>query len=132
MKLISYDTTTSPTKFPVHDYYSRTISKLKPKIRIIHITAPEIIKTDVESFRALVQKLTGKPADHGDDASQVFPANPEENAGGALQDKRTMKEEIEEIYEGNNPNAFLSYYAGVDMFFQDTNEFPLISNQSIW
>ncbi|KAK7392801.1 hypothetical protein VNO78_21249 [Psophocarpus tetragonolobus] len=36
--------------------------KTKPKIRIIHIFAPEIIKTDVENFRELVQKLTGKPS----------------------------------------------------------------------
>lgn len=41
---------------------SQTISKTKPKIRIIHIFAPEIIKTDVENFRELVQKLTGKPS----------------------------------------------------------------------
>ncbi|XP_057732068.1 VQ motif-containing protein 25-like [Arachis stenosperma] len=42
---------------------SHTICKAnyKPKIRIIHIYAPEIIKTDVENFRELVQKLTGKP-----------------------------------------------------------------------
>ncbi|XP_010554871.1 PREDICTED: VQ motif-containing protein 17-like [Tarenaya hassleriana] len=42
---------------------SRTISKSKPKIRIIHIFAPEIIKTDVANFRELVQRLTGKPDD---------------------------------------------------------------------
>jgi hypothetical protein len=32
----------------------------RPKIKIIHITAPEIIKTDVANFRDLVQRLTGK------------------------------------------------------------------------
>lgn len=41
---------------------SHRISKTKPKIRIIHIFAPEIIKTDAENFRELVQKLTGKPS----------------------------------------------------------------------
>lgn len=41
------------------------ISKGKPKIRIIHIYAPEIIKTDAENFRELVQRLTGKPEDEG-------------------------------------------------------------------
>nr|ACG27674.1 VQ motif family protein [Zea mays] len=34
----------------------------RPKIKIIHIIAPEIIKTDVAHFRDLVQRLTGKPA----------------------------------------------------------------------
>ncbi|GAU50169.1 hypothetical protein TSUD_282480 [Trifolium subterraneum] len=43
---------------------SQMISKVKPKIRIIHIYAPEIIKTDAENFRELVQRLTGKPEDH--------------------------------------------------------------------
>ncbi|MED6198663.1 hypothetical protein PIB30_068611 [Stylosanthes scabra] len=42
---------------------SYVISKLKPKIRIIHIYAPEIIKTDAANFRELVQRLTGKPED---------------------------------------------------------------------
>ncbi|XP_076901886.1 VQ motif-containing protein 25-like [Bidens hawaiensis] len=42
---------------------SQIISKIKPKIRIIHIFAPEIIKTDVENFRELVQSLTGKPTE---------------------------------------------------------------------
>ena len=41
---------------------SQTISKTKPKIRIIHIFAPQIIKTDVENFRELVQMKTGKPS----------------------------------------------------------------------
>ncbi|KAI4378471.1 hypothetical protein MLD38_015948 [Melastoma candidum] len=36
----------------------------KPKIRIIHIFAPEIIKTDTANFRDLVQRLTGKQPDH--------------------------------------------------------------------
>ncbi|XP_030525939.1 VQ motif-containing protein 17 [Rhodamnia argentea] len=40
---------------------SRSIAKVKPKIRIIHIFAPEIIKTDTANFRGLVQRLTGKP-----------------------------------------------------------------------
>ncbi|KAM7265685.1 hypothetical protein ACFE04_003368 [Oxalis oulophora] len=40
---------------------SQMITKPKPKIRIIHIFAPEIIKTDVANFRELVQRLTGKP-----------------------------------------------------------------------
>lgn len=43
---------------------SQIISKVKPKIRIIHIFAPEIIKTDVANFRELVQRLTGKPTDN--------------------------------------------------------------------
>ncbi|KAG1327235.1 VQ motif-containing protein 17-like [Cocos nucifera] len=44
----------------MHDN-SHAITKLKPKIRIVHIFAPEIIKTEPANFRELVQRLTGKP-----------------------------------------------------------------------
>ncbi|XP_054813480.1 VQ motif-containing protein 25-like [Prosopis cineraria] len=43
------------------------ISKLKPKIRVIHVDAPRIIQTDAANFRDLVQRLTGKPEDDDDD-----------------------------------------------------------------
>ncbi|KAG4382030.1 hypothetical protein JHK82_043914 [Glycine max] len=43
------------------DKDSHVISKTKPKIRIIHVYAPEIIKTDAANFKELVQRLTGKP-----------------------------------------------------------------------
>ncbi|CAN8318420.1 unnamed protein product [Cochlearia groenlandica] len=45
---------------------SQIITKIKPKIRIIHIFAPEIIKADVKNFRSLVQSLTGKPPPPGE------------------------------------------------------------------
>ncbi|MED6171106.1 hypothetical protein PIB30_037583 [Stylosanthes scabra] len=45
----------------LHEDSHKICKTNKPKIRIIHIYAPEIIKTDVENFRELVQKLTGKP-----------------------------------------------------------------------
>ncbi|KAJ9174401.1 hypothetical protein P3X46_013048 [Hevea brasiliensis] len=54
--------TSAPSKLAMHRD-SHVISKFKPKVRIIHIFAPEIIKTDVENFRELVQRLTGKPGD---------------------------------------------------------------------
>ncbi|XP_076899751.1 VQ motif-containing protein 17-like [Bidens hawaiensis] len=60
--LISKKHRCSPATKPLTMHQdSRTISKIKPKIRIIHIFAPEIIKTDVTNFWELVQRLTGKP-----------------------------------------------------------------------
>ncbi|KAB2608107.1 hypothetical protein D8674_011275 [Pyrus ussuriensis x Pyrus communis] len=53
------------SNFPAIHRDSQIISKFKPKIRIIHIFAPEIIKTDVANFRELVQRLTGKPSENG-------------------------------------------------------------------
>ncbi|KAH7660364.1 VQ domain-containing protein [Dioscorea alata] len=52
----------SKMKVGMHLQGSHTILKVKPKIRIVHIFAPEIIKTDAANFRELVQKLTGKPS----------------------------------------------------------------------
>lgn len=49
---------------------SHAIAKAPPrKIRIVHILAPEIIKTEARHFRELVQRLTGKPAPNGSDAA---------------------------------------------------------------
>nr|GMC82430.1 VQ motif-containing protein 25-like [Ipomoea batatas] len=36
--------------------------KAKPKIRIVHMIPPEVIKTSVHDFCEIVQRLTGKPA----------------------------------------------------------------------
>ncbi|KAK2637161.1 hypothetical protein Ddye_031953 [Dipteronia dyeriana] len=52
----------TPSKVLSMHNNSHLRSKFKPKIRIVHIFAPEIIKTDAENFRELVQRLTGKPA----------------------------------------------------------------------
>nr|XP_033514768.1 VQ motif-containing protein 25-like isoform X2 [Nicotiana tomentosiformis] len=59
----SYLSIKSPSSVLGMNKNSQTISKMKPKIRIIHIFAPEIIKTDVANFRELVQRLTGKPSE---------------------------------------------------------------------
>ncbi|KAL3755408.1 hypothetical protein ACJRO7_002456 [Eucalyptus globulus] len=60
----AYTPNPSPSRVAMHKH-SRAISKAngKPKVRIVHIFAPEIIKTDVENFRELVQRLTGKPSE---------------------------------------------------------------------
>uniref|UniRef100_A0ACD5WKE8 Uncharacterized protein n=1 Tax=Avena sativa TaxID=4498 RepID=A0ACD5WKE8_AVESA len=55
---------------------SRTTTT-RPAIRIIHIVAPEIIKTDTANFRGLVQRLTGRqhqqpPAVVEDDGSKAM------------------------------------------------------------
>ncbi|KAL1567290.1 hypothetical protein AAHA92_02783 [Salvia divinorum] len=83
---------------------SRTICKEKPKIRIIHIVAPEIIKTDTENFRSLVQRLTGKSS-----GSLKKGKN-----NSSLQKKKKKK-------ASDNPNAFLSFMHGVNV-----TGFPLL------
>lgn len=140
MKPNSFDTTLVRPKLVVHDY-SRTISKLKPKIRIIHIVEPEIIKTDIENFQELVQRLTGKPVERkgstkGKNASSLilqpkpYCIKPGSAGVPMLQDTQRMKKEIEEIYDTQNQNGFLSFWGDVDGFLHDMNEFPLLSFRS--
>ncbi|KAG8391334.1 hypothetical protein BUALT_Bualt01G0177000 [Buddleja alternifolia] len=141
MKPQSFNTNLSPSKLLLHDD-SHKISKLKPKIRIIHIVAPEIIKTDVENFRGLVQRLTGKPEERkgsmkkgNNVSSQIMPSKipvskPRNNMDSVdltiLQNTQRMKKESEEVYGVENPNAFLSFFGDVDGFIHDMNEFPLL------
>ncbi|KAM0942501.1 putative VQ motif-containing protein/18/20/21/25 [Dioscorea sansibarensis] len=94
---------------------SHTISKLKPKIRIVHIFAPEIIKTDAANFRELVQKLTGKPSKRVDHATRVIAV------GGEV--KKKKKKDIDEgdemlWKERENEDGFLSGLGDVDAFLQ--------------
>ncbi|KAH6772926.1 hypothetical protein C2S52_004231 [Perilla frutescens var. hirtella] len=142
MKPNSLEAALARPNLAVHDY-SHTISKLKPKIRIIHIVEPEIIKTTVEDFQELVQRLTGKPAEKkpratkGNRASSLI-LQPKpycirtESAGAPLlQEKQSrMKIEVEEIYHEDNQMAFSSFLEDVDGFFHDMNEFPLPSFRS--
>ncbi|CAN6201099.1 unnamed protein product [Urochloa humidicola] len=61
----------------------------RPKIRIIHIIAPEIIKTDVANFRDLVQRLTGKPAAAAGTAADMATTSPP----AAVQEEEEQKKE---------------------------------------
>jgi hypothetical protein len=45
-----------------HHHPDQTTMTAAPTIRVIHIFAPKIIKTDVANFRSTVQRLTGRPA----------------------------------------------------------------------
>ncbi|XWS66440.1 hypothetical protein CRYUN_Cryun05aG0199300 [Craigia yunnanensis] len=132
---------------------SQTISKAKPKIRIIHIFAPEIIMTDVANFRELVQRLTGKPAqekgcnrqatiarrDHIQEPMITgFCDKPVAATIAKKMDLRTgflaglgtrerVKEE-EGVWNniGENSGGFLSVFGDLDGFIQELGEFPLL------
>lgn len=146
------DASLVPSKFAMNEYSRSTISKVKPKIRIIHIVAPEIIKTDVGNFRELVQRLTGKPLQRNEilannaSSSLVSSSSPKRphysskqgrnniNMGSEqgvlmLQDNDQRMMIKNEVYgEGeNNPNAFLSFLGDVEDGFVHPylNEFPL-------
>ncbi|KAG8037194.1 hypothetical protein GUJ93_ZPchr0012g20381 [Zizania palustris] len=66
----------SSTPWPAQKDSSGEIPKGRPKIKIIHIIAPEIINTDVANFRELVQRLTGKNGAAADSSADAAPPLP--------------------------------------------------------
>ncbi|CAH8362146.1 unnamed protein product [Eruca vesicaria subsp. sativa] len=134
---------TSSSALAMHKQ-SYSITKSKPKIRIIHIYAPEIIKTDVANFRELVQSLTGKPEDRG-----VSKTKPRRDTHRQVQDMNNMvklreverydqgfclnseMEEISMTWNGNNgvgesSGGFLNGLGDFEGFIQELGEFPYL------
>ena len=126
---------------------SQTISKVKPKIRIIQIFAPEIIKTDVENSRELVQRLTRKPKEKSskkklpkmgrrEDKRQknvslcdqlVMTKNMEiRNGFGSFGSMERGVIDIEEMLGGADSGGYLSGFSKVDGFFQELEECPFM------
>ncbi|PKU76494.1 VQ motif-containing protein 25-like [Dendrobium catenatum] len=86
---------------------------LKPKIRIVHIFAPEIIKTDPSNFRQLVQLLTGKPERKKKKKQQQQVALMAEET--ERKNKERLKEEEEE--ERKNSGGSVTDFGDVDELF---------------
>jgi hypothetical protein len=92
---------------------SHTISKTKPKIRIIHIFAPEIIKTDTANFKELVQKLTGKQSEEK-----------------KYYKKKTRKVELEESkYEGIREQESRSTSSGSGLSSEEYSRMITMKNE---
>ncbi|KAL1550019.1 VQ motif-containing protein 17-like [Salvia divinorum] len=106
---------------------SQTISKSKPKIRIIHIFAPEIIKTEVANFRELVQRLTGKPDPSGaetKEGSRKKKARTEVAAGFHADILERVKEEI--WMSANSGGGFLGGFTEIEGFMHELNHFQFL------
>ena len=111
---------------------SHSISKPKPKIRIVHIFAPEIIKTDAANFRELVQRLTGKPAKRSSNkkARQVARSEHEAKRWRSLVKGELEEEEEKErgmwrrVEENSSSGGYLSGLGDVDGFLQGFSDFP--------
>ncbi|XP_077211252.1 VQ motif-containing protein 25-like [Tasmannia lanceolata] len=147
IKSHTYETKSPQTTLTIHKE-SHAISKFKPKIRIVHIFAPEIIKTDVANFRELVQRLTGKPeAPKGGkkkakkkttcSSSDASESSYSKTAGVIEFESgyrnfgfgERVKEEEEEIWGGMN-SSFFSGLGDLDGFLQGLTEFPLVPMNS--
>ena len=127
---------------------SHVISKFKPKMRIIHIVAPEIIKTDVANFQELVQRLTGKNAERKHNIGNTSRAPTKELASSCPQtsknaqsescinilhnigDRKKEVTEREEIWGGVNSNGFIGGFGDMEGLVHDLDEFPLLPLKS--
>ncbi|KAI3819985.1 hypothetical protein L1987_13840 [Smallanthus sonchifolius] len=95
----------------------RIISKIKPKIRIIHIFAPEIIKTDVANFRELVQRLTGKPTEKRKLKARKETCKRSRFSQEGSEVKEKIKEEDEIWVGANSGGGFLGGFGDLDHGF---------------
>lgn len=130
---------------------SQTISKMKPKIRIIHIFAPQIIHTDAHNFRQLVQTLTGKPtasqkstkitkhATHTSQESTRLGSNTNDSNNGCGLRDQTVKMEVTDGFLGldlhNRSTERLVikeeegfYFRGLEGFISEFGNFPYFPN----
>uniref|UniRef100_A0A7N0UV70 VQ domain-containing protein n=1 Tax=Kalanchoe fedtschenkoi TaxID=63787 RepID=A0A7N0UV70_KALFE len=116
---------------------SQTIlSKNKPHVRIIHIFAPEIIKTDPANFRELVQRLTGKPATTRRNMISKRKSAGKRSEADRLSSVEIVKsEEAAEIWRSSSSSAgsgdnesgggFLTGFADMDDGFMQHFQSPL-------
>ncbi|KAK7345153.1 hypothetical protein VNO77_15664 [Canavalia gladiata] len=117
---------------------SHTVCKTKPpKIRIIHIFAPEIIKTDAENFRELVQKLTGKPSGENKNKKKVRVMAKKEqehsrssssSGSGMSEDHRVVTKKIE--VRNNNNGGFWGFDVARDRVKEELEVGVCCSNGS--
>lgn len=105
---------------------SQVISKVKPKVKIIHIYAPEIIKTDAENFRELVQRLTGKPEEDERSKSNKAMIMQED-----VKNENGVKEDEDDIWRKSRSNdkfsGFLDGFSELDCFMEELSTFPLVN-----
>ncbi|WOL13963.1 VQ motif-containing protein 17 [Canna indica] len=140
----------TPTTLRMHDG-SRAVAKLKPKVKIVHVFEPEIMKTDAANFRELVQRLTGKPAPAAICSSKkkekkrnstkvvtLFPnkmINHDEYSSPVCDEvatrsevvKKETSEEERTMTVANNSGGFLGEFEEVDFFLQELIDLPLSS-----
>ncbi|XP_078443189.1 uncharacterized protein LOC144712762 [Wolffia australiana] len=112
--------------------------KGRPKVRIVHLAAPRIIQTDVEKFREVVQRLTGKQSRARERKTEAEAALGTSNRSEAFSGEwsppppeKKLKRAEEESLSGllDNYGTF-SDFGVIDAFFQDMREtlpFPLSS-----
>ncbi|KAI5341567.1 hypothetical protein L3X38_009442 [Prunus dulcis] len=149
----SCNPSSSSSKLGMHkDSHKISKTACKPKIRIIHVFAPEIIKTDVANFRELVQNLTGKPAaaPEGVNGSRkktircsTYSSSPSNKILELQNDgDRSVKEEIQNYtwrssssssgdHHPEKINSFLDGFSDLDGFIEDlSSEFPSLHSSS--
>ncbi|THU50608.1 hypothetical protein C4D60_Mb06t22050 [Musa balbisiana] len=93
-----------PTTPAMHDCL-RESKKLKPEIRVVHVSSPEIIKTDAANFRELEKH--------------------EEYGCGKGAKRGSEVEETRELWVEKNSGCFSSKFGEIDSFLQELSDVPL-------
>ncbi|XP_031488885.1 VQ motif-containing protein 18-like [Nymphaea colorata] len=109
-------------------------SPSSPTVRIIHVVPPEIIKTDPCNFRALVQKLTGKPIGrsrwtrHRATGKQQIPARSETTAAAGREVLSPAAPDLKQDEHDSstkstaNPSLFFNSLGDLDSIFADISQ----------
>lgn len=110
----------------------------KPKVRIIHVVAPEVIKTDVENFRELVQSLTGKHCSNQKALRRIrkpgsIRKGPRRSKDGYVpgtsspdSGRTVVKKEGLGMWNAETSRGFLNGFEHLDGYAQELVEFPLL------
>ncbi|KAL0334230.1 UNVERIFIED_CONTAM: VQ motif-containing protein 17 [Sesamum angustifolium] len=127
MKRLSAQKTTAAASPAMHSNSQRTStisSRRNPKIRIIHIFAPEIIKTDAANFRELVQRLTGNPINTDESRHNICSRK-------KIREMRNTKgDDREEVWRGGGNTVFAEFDEGFMQEIDDHHDdgFPFMES----
>ncbi|URE09628.1 VQ motif [Musa troglodytarum] len=108
----------------MHDC-SRESKRLKPEIRVVHVSSPEIIKTDAANFRELVQRLTGKPTIGIGKNKKKKKKKTRTLRMTAEGERGPEVEEMRELWVEKNSGCFSGKFGEIDGFLQELSDVPL-------
>lgn len=117
-----------------HSIAKHNLKKKGPIIRVVHVFAPKLIKTDAANFRTLVQKLTGNRTSNEDDEQEEAAAaaakeNSRHNHGQAINHVKELELRYQKEREASIPAyscATSSSSAAHNTQLEEDYEHPLL------
>ncbi|KAK4783781.1 hypothetical protein SAY86_018149 [Trapa natans] len=115
----------TPPSLPIYRP-PRHIAKVKPEIRIIHVFTPEVIKTDTENFRELVQRLTGKSLNADHQNRKLGPSKTTKGLHKHKPNKQKMESLDGFIGSAFHDEDYFSPLLDIERFIEGMNDLPLL------